>query len=431
MYITKDIPILFSADLLGTLFLILTVAMWIMDLVFSIEYMKHDRHKRRYYVFYVLTLVSMIGVCLAGNLITIYICYEFMTLMSLPLVLHEQTDEALKAGRKYFFYSLGGAFIGLAGFFFIYIYGTSLTFTPGGVLNFSKLAGRETAMLTVTLLVIIGFGSKAGMFPLHAWLPTAHPVAPSPASAFLSGNITKMGVLMIIRFVYYLVGPDFIRGTWVQYTWMVLALLTVFLGSMMAYTEKVMKKRFAYSTVSQVSYVLFGLSLLSETGFNGALLHVVFHSVIKDGLFLVAGAIIVYTGIKNVDQLRGIAKRMPTVIWCFTFFALALVGIPPASGFVSKWYLCLGALEGDIGAFRFVGPAVLLISALLTAGYLLPITINGFFPGNDFDYSSCKKCKVSPLMIVPLVILAVAAVGFGLFPDFIMNGISDITAGLF
>ena len=143
MYITKDIPILFSADLLGTLFLILTVAMWIMDLVFSIEYMKHDRHKRRYYVFYVLTLVSMIGVCLAGNLITIYICYEFMTLMSLPLVLHEQTDEALKAGRKYFFYSLGGAFIGLAGFFFIYIYGTSLTFTPGGVLDFSKLAALD------------------------------------------------------------------------------------------------------------------------------------------------------------------------------------------------------------------------------------------------------------------------------------------------
>ena len=205
-----------------------------------------------------------------------------------------------------------------------------------------------------------------------------------------------------------------------------LALLTVFLGSMMAYNEKVMKKRFAYSTVSQVSYVLFGLSLLSATGMKGALLHVIFHSVIKDGLFLVAGAIIVYTGIKNVDGLKGIAKRMPCVIWCFTLYALALIGIPPASGFVSKWFMCLGALEGEIGVFRFLGPAVLLISALLTAGYLLPITINGFFPGSDFDYSKCEKCKVSPLMLVPLIILAVAAVGFGLFPDLITNAIDAI-----
>jgi len=144
----------------------------------------------------------------------------------------------------------------------------------------------------------------------------------------------------------------------------------------------------------------------------------------------VAGAIIVYTGIKNVDELRGIAKRMPTVIWCYTFFALALVGIPPASGFVSKWFLCLGAIEGDFGVVRFLGPAILLISALLTAGYLLPITINGFFPGNDFDYSTCKKCKVSPLMIVPLVILAIAAVLFGIFPDFIKSGIEAVMGGI-
>ena len=168
-----------------------------------------------------------------------------------------------------------------------------------------------------------------------------------------------------------------------------------------------MKKRFAYSTVSQVSYVLFGLSLLNVTGFTGAMMHVIFHSVIKDGLFLVAGAIIVHTGIKNVDELRGIGKKMPAVIWCYTFFALALVGIPPASGFVSKWYLCLGALEGDVGALRFIGPAVLLISALFTAGYLLPITIHGFFPGNDFDYSKCN------------------------IPDVVKNGIEAITGGLF
>ena len=291
-------------------------------------------------------------------------------------------------------------------------------------------AGDKNMLLVFVFLALVGFGCKAGLFPLQDWLPTAHPVAPSPASAVLSGVITKSGVFVIIRLVFFSIGADFIRGTWVQYAWMGLALLTVFLGSMMAYNEKVMKKRFAYSTVSQVSYVLFGLSILSATGMKGALLHVIFHSVIKDGLFLVAGAIIVYTGIKNVDGLKGIAKRMPTVIWCFTLYALALIGIPPASGFVSKWFLCLGALEGEIGVFRFLGPAILLISALLTAGYLLPITIGGFFPGNDFDYGKCEKCKVSPLMTVPLIILAVAAIGFGLFPDFITAAIDSIAAGL-
>ncbi|MBR6486015.1 MAG: proton-conducting membrane transporter, partial [Lachnospiraceae bacterium] len=173
MYITKDIPILFRADALGLLFLTLTAFMWVMDLIFSIEYMKDQAHKRRYYFFYALTLVSMLGVCLAGNLITMYVCYEFMSLVSLPLVLHEQDPEAIAAGRKYIFYSIGGAFLGLSGFFFIYTYGTTLTFTPGGVLDPELLAGHEGAMLLVTMLVIIGFGSKAGMFPLHAWLPTA------------------------------------------------------------------------------------------------------------------------------------------------------------------------------------------------------------------------------------------------------------------
>lgn len=428
--LTENASFALRSDALTRFFAVLMSIMWTLVGFYAFDYMKHEEHERRFFGFYLIVMGVLSGIYMSANLITLYLFYEMMTLTSLPLVLHSLTPEAISAGKKYLFYSVGGAFLSLVAIFYIYTNCDVSDFVSGGFIG-NVAEGDKGMLLVFVFLAIIGFGCKAGLFPLQDWLPTAHPVAPSPASAVLSGLITKSGVFVLIRLIFFSIGPDFIRGTWVQYTWMVLALLTVFLGSMMAYTEKVMKKRFAYSTVSQVSYVLFGLSLLNETGFNGALLHVVFHSVIKDGLFLVAGAIIVYTGIKNVDQLRGIAKRMPTVIWCFTFFALALVGIPPASGFVSKWYLCLGALEGDIGAFRFVGPAVLLISALLTAGYLLPITINGFFPGNDFDYSSCKKCKVSPLMIVPLVILAVAAVGFGFFPDFIMNGISDITAGLF
>jgi len=423
--ITESASITLKCDPLTRFFAVLMSLMWTLVGFYAFDYMKHEESETRFFAFYLIVMGVLSGIYMSANLITLYLFYELMTLTSLPLVLHSLTKEAISAGKKYLFYSIGGAFLSLISIFYIYTKCNVSNFVPGGFIG-NVPAEDKNMLLVFIFLALIGFGCKAGLFPLQDWLPTAHPVAPSPASAVLSGVITKSGVFVIIRLVFYSIGPEFIKDTWVQYAWMGLALLTVFLGSMMAYNEKVMKKRFAYSTVSQVSYVLFGLSLLSATGMKGALLHVIFHSVIKDGLFLVAGAIIVYTGIKNVDGLKGIAKRMPCVIWCFTLYALALIGIPPASGFVSKWFLCLGALEGEIGVFRFLGPAVLLISALLTAGYLLPITINGFFPGSDFDYSKCEKCKVSPLMLVPLIILAVAAVGFGLFPDLITNAIDAI-----
>ena len=423
--ITENASITLKADGLTRFFAVLMSIMWTIVGFYAFDYMKHEEHERRFFGFYLIVMGVLSGIYMSANLITLYLFYELMTLTSLPLVLHSLTKEAISAGKKYLFYSVGGAFLSLISIFYIYTKCNIGNFTAGGFIG--AVPEQDKGMLLVfVFLAIIGFGCKAGLFPLQDWLPTAHPVAPSPASAVLSGIITKSGVFVLIRLIYFSIGPDLIRDTWVQYAWMGLSLLTVFLGSMMAYTEKVMKKRFAYSTVSQVSYVLFGLSLLNAEGFTGALLHVVFHSVIKDGLFLVAGAIIIYTGIKNVDGLKGIAKRMPTVIWCFTFFALALVGIPPASGFVSKWHLCLGALEGDFGVIRFLGPAILLISALLTAGYLLPITIKGFFPGNDFDHASCKKCKVSPFMTVPLILLAVAAVLFGIFPDLLKGGIEAV-----
>jgi len=428
--ITENASITLRCDGLTRFFAVLMNIVWTIVGFYAFDYMKHEENESRFFAFYLIVMGVLSGIYMSANLLTVYLFYELMTLTSLPLVLHSLTKEAISAGKKYLFYSIGGAFLSLVSIFYIYVKCDVADFMAGGFLG-NIPAGDRNMLLVFVFLAIIGFGCKAGLFPLQDWLPTAHPVAPSPASAVLSGIITKSGVFVLIRLIYYSIGTDFLKGTWVQYAFMGLALFTVFLGSMMAYTEKVMKKRFAYSTVSQVSYVLFGLALMNETGFNGALLHVVFHSVIKDGLFLVAGAIIVYTGIKNVDQLKGIAKRMPTVIWCFTFFALALVGIPPASGFVSKWYLCLGSLQADIGALRYIGPAVLLISALLTAGYLLPITVNGFFPGNDFDYKECKRCKVSPLMIVPLVILAAAAVLFGIFPGIVESGIEAVTGSLF
>lgn len=422
----KNLDLYFRVDSLGSLFTVVVDAVWVISGLFAFEYMKHETEEQRFFGFYVMVFGILHGLTFAGNMVTFYLFYELMTLLSVPLILHSRASDAIKGGLKYLFYSLFGAYLVLFGLFFLNRYASSLAFLPGGNLNMEAVAGNEGLMLAVAFSMILGFSVKAGMFPLHAWLPTAHPVAPAPASAVMSGIIVKMGVLGMIRVVYYLVGADFLRGTWVQTAWMTLSLLTVFMGSMLAYREKLMKKRLAYSTVSQASYILFGLSLLQPQAMTGALLHVVFHAVIKSCLFLSAGAIIYKTHKTRVEELSGIGKEMPVSIWCYTLASAALIGIPPFSGFISKWHLALGALNSGAGVFSWLGPVVLLVSALLTAGYLLPITVSGFLPGADFDYQSLKKAEPNLTMLVPLLILGLLALALGVFPGPLTDFISRI-----
>ena len=426
----KNLDIYFHVDTMGKLFAVVVNAVWVLAGVYAFEYMKHEQEETRFFGFYLVVHGTLNGLVFAGGMVTYYLFYELMSLLSVPLILHNRSKEAIKGGLKYLFYSLFGAYLVLFGIFFLNRFADSLAFLPGGTLDPAAVAGNEKLMLVVAFSMILGFSVKAGMFPLHAWLPTAHPVAPAPASAVMSGIIVKMGVLGMIRSVYYLVGADFIRGTWVQTVWMSLALLTVFMGSMLAYREKVMKKRLAYSTVSQASYILFGLSLLQPAAMTGALLHVVFHAVIKACLFLSAGTIIYKTHKTMVADLRGIGKEMPIAIWCYTFASAALIGIPPASGFISKWYLATGALASGIEVFSWLGPVVLLTSALLTAGYLLPITVNGFLPGADYDDSALEKEEPNLTMLIPLLILAALAVVLGLLPGSLTEYITGIVAGV-
>ena len=426
--IGKNMDIFFRVDNVSRVFAAVVTVVWIMSGFFAFEYMKHEKEEKRYFGFYLCVYGVLLALCFAGNLVTFYLFYEMMTLLSMPLVLHSRSKEAIKGGLKYLFYSLCGAYMVLFGIYFMNKYALTLDFTAGGTLDMAAAAGNEGILLVAIFSMILGFGVKAGMFPLHAWLPTAHPVAPAPASAALSGVIVKMGVLGMLRVVYYVVGADFIRGTWVQTTWLILTLITVFMGSMLAYREKVLKKRLAYSTVSQVSYILFGMALLIPEGMTGSMLHVVFHAVIKSCLFLCAGAIIYKTGRTRVDELKGIGKEMPVTIWCYTFAAAALIGIPPASGFISKWHLAVGALESQISVFSWLGPVVLLLSALLTAGYLLPITVNGFLPGADFDSKGLKKKEPVKTMLIPLMILAALAILLGVFPNPLTGYISEIVS---
>ena len=419
--LTKTLPVYFKLDTLGQYFSLLLTIVWILAGFFSFEYMKHEEKEKRYFGFYLIVFGILLGLDFSGNLITMYLFYELMTLTAMPLVLHTQTKEAVMAGLRYLFFSFAGAYMSLFGIYFICRYGTTIVFTSGGVIPAAVLQENRILFLIITMLMLIGFGVKAGMFPLHAWLPAAHPVAPGPASAVLSGIIVKSGVLAIIRVVYQMIGADFIRGTWVQTAWMSLTLITIFMGSMLAFREPVLKKRLAYSTVSQLSYILFGLSVLDAEAMTGALLHVTAHAFIKVALFLCAAAIIYQTGCKRVEDLKGVGKGMPITLWCYTIVSLGLIGIPPTSGFISKWSLAIGALESGIPVFSWLGPVVLLVSALLTAGYLLPITMQGFFPGEGYDASQFSKKEPSYWMLVPLLLLAAFTVLIGLIP----NGLTD------
>ena len=428
-HLTESIPVQLRLDGLSRFYLAMTAVMWALAGFYSFEYMNHEKEEHRFQAFFLITQGVLSGLTMAGNLVTLYMFYEAMTLMTLPLVLHSRTKEAIAAGIKYLVYSVFGASAALLGIFFLNRVCVSLSFVPGGNLKPEALSGTNGTLLAICFLMILGFGTKAGMFPLHGWLPTAHPEAPAPASAVLSGVITKMGVLGILRVVYYCVGASCLRGTWVQTAWMVLTLITVFMGSMLALREDIFKKRLAYSSVSQVSYVLFGLSTLTASGLVGALLHILFHSAIKITLFMTAGAVISKTGLTRVSELRGIGKRMPFVFVLFTVASLGLIGIPPTGGFVSKWYLAAGALDLP-SAFSIIGPATLLLSAILTAAYLLPVSINGFLPGQDFDSSRLTDASPSLRMTLPMLLLSLFVLLGGMFPSRIIDLLSSLAAAV-
>ena len=424
--LTPSVRLLLCNDGISRLFGVLVAFVWMVVGIYSFRYLKGTKKQEMFYGFYLIALGVLQGIGLAGNLVTFYLFYEWMTLMTVPFVFYNRTKESIRAARKYLFYSVAGASFALAGIFLLAGNAEGLHFAGGAL---SETANR-TEVLLAAVLLLIGFGTKAGMFPMHGWLPTAHPVAPAPASAVLSGVITKAGVLGIIRSLYYVIGMEYLAGTYVQTVFLTLALITVFMGSMLAYKEKVLKKRLAYSTVSQVSYVLFGLALFTPAGFAAALLHVVFHSVIKNALFLFAGTVIHQTGEERVEGLRGMGKDLPVTFWCFTFASLALVGIPPMSGFVSKWYLAKGAMDASVGAFSYVGPAVLLVSALLTAGYLLSITADGFFPGKNFVGPTPEPREGHVSMLIPCVIFAAAALLLGVFASPLVTFVTKLGTSL-
>ena len=410
LQLTDVLKISFRADEMSWIFAVMTTLVFLMAGIYSFGYMEHDEYKKRYAFFYLTLYVVLLGLDFSANLITMYLFYELMTLSSMPLILHDLKKESVSAAMKYLYYSIAGAFLALFGIFVLSQYAPSMDFVAGGHFVDGNIS-NQGLILAALCLMVLGFGAKAGLFPLHAWLPIAHPVAPAPASAVLSGVVVKSGVLAMIRTVFYVVGADVIRGSFVQTIWMVLTLLTIVMGSARAFHENVFKKRLAYSTVSQLSYVLFGLSTLHPIGIAGALLHVLFHGVAKSLLFMSAGSVIHQSGKMKVSELRGIGRQMPVTLGCFTLSSLSLVGIPPFAGFFSKWYLALGAISKG----QYILVAVLVASSLLNAVYFFRF-FEKIFMGEPVERIEKHPEETRELpwqMMLPLVICGIGILALG------------------
>ena len=437
-----NLNLYFHIDTISVFFLCPALTLYTLVCFYAFEYMLIEGREESFFAFYFLSFGAVLAACSAGNLITLYLCFEFATLSSMPMVLHERTPEAIAAALKYLFYSIGGALMGLLAVVVLSYYGGDAAndFIPGGFLNPEILSGHETLLRNIVFIGVIGFGAKAGFYPLHGWLPTAHPIAPAPASALLSGIIAKMGILAVLRLVFFSAGADLLRGSSIQALWICLSMLTIFMGSMMAWREKVMKKRLAYSSVSQIAYIMLGLSLLNENGLKGGLIQLFAHAASKGALFLCAGAFIYASGKRQVRELRGMGSDMPVIFQSFLVASLSLIGIPPMGGFVSKWHIALAALDNQdsVGVIlSILPPVILMLSALLTAGYLLPVVIDAFFvPEQDKQDKKTQEQmqaqtqnQPSLWMSVPIAILCAAALAVGLFGSVFTNQI-DMT-GLF
>lgn len=429
--LTGDLAIRFQIDGMSVVFAGLISALWPFATLYSFEYMTHEGHENIFFMFYTMTYGITLGIAFSSNLISLYMFYELLTLVTVPMVMHNLSTSARRAARKYLYYSIGGAAFAFIGLVFILIYGATNDFTLGGVLDMSKVVGKEPIIRFIYVLAFCGFGVKAAIFPFHGWLPTAS-VAPTPVTALLHAvAVVKSGAFAIIRITYFSFGIDFLRGSMAQYVVMALTLITILYGSSMAVKETHFKKRLAYSTISNLSYILFSVSIMTPLGLVGGLTHMVFHGIMKICAFFCAGAVLYQTHREYIYQLEGIGRKMPITFGCFTVASLALMGVPPLVGFSSKWNIATAAFESN-NPLAFAGVFILLCSSVLTAIYMMTIVVKAFFPQKSFSDHAIREIRdPNWYMKVPLCIFAIAIILFGSFSFIMVSIFESIAAGTF
>ena len=430
VHFVSNLSISFKIDGMTMVFAGLVAVLWPLATLYAFEYMEHEHHEKAFFLFYTMTYGVTLGIAFASDMVTMYFFYELLTLVTVPLVMHGLNRESVLAVRKYLYYSIGGAAFALMGMIFIIVYGTSCEFTLGGVMRSTALAEHGALLLWIYFFSFMGFGVKAAIFPLSSWLPQAG-VAPTPVTALLHAvAVVNAGAFAIIRLTYYSFGTDFLQGTWVQSACMVLAMFTIVYGCSRAVKETHIKRRLAWSTVSNLSYIVFGAVIMTPLGLVGALSHFVFHGFMKICSFLCAGAFMHQTGKAHVYHMDGMGKKMKIVFGCFTVSALGLMGVPGMAGFISKWNLTAAAVESG-NPLAYGGIVCLLLSALLTAIYMLNVVVRAYFPKTEPDLEMLEAAgDPGWKMCVPLLLCAVAVVGLGLFAEPLIEFFRAVALGL-
>lgn len=428
---TGNLSIGFKVDGMSMVFAGLISVLWPFATLYAFEYMTKEKHEKIFFTFYTMTYGVTLGISLAANLLTMYFFYELLTLVTVPLVMHTLTREAILASRKYLYYSLGGAAFAFIGLIFVIIYGSTTDFVLGGVLDLERIGERTNVLRLIYVIAFMGFGVKAAVCPFNSWLPDAG-VAPTPVTALLHAvAVVKSGAFAIIRLTYYSFGTEFLRGTWAQTVVMAMVMFTIVYGCSRAVKETHLKRRLAYSTISNLSYILFGVTIMTPLGMMGALTHLTFHAIMKISSFFCAGAIMHQTDRHYIHELDGLGYKMPCVFGVFTVSALALMGVPGLAGFVSKWNLAAAAVESG-NRIAYGGIGCLLISALLTAIYMLTIVVRAFFPGKDFDMAVLEGIKDPGWkMLLPLFMFTVMILVMGLYSAPVVEFFGNVAAGLY
>ena len=380
--LTEHLTIAFNVDGLSRIFAAIVASLWPLTTLYAFDYMHHEGGEQRFFGFFLIAYGIVLGIAFAGSMVTMYLFFELLTLATLPLVMHHMDAKARYAGLRYLIYSMTGAALGFVSVIFLSAYGSNDFFVLGGMLDPKHIVGNEALLQGIFTLSFFGFGVKAALFPGYAWLPAAA-VAPTPVTALLHAvAVVKAGIFACIRLVYYGYGTELLQGSFAQTLTMLAAVFTIAFGSIMALRTAHFKRRLAYSTISNLSYILFSITLMTDQSLRAAGLHMIYHAVIKITLFFGAGAVLVKTGKEYVSQLSGLASKMPLTFATFTFASLALMGIPPLPGFWSKW--AIGSAAVSVGTpLAYLGIATLMLSSLLTALYQMGVVIQGYYPTND------------------------------------------------
>ena len=409
----------FKVDGLGMLFALVASSLYIVTSIYSIGYMRglNEHGQTRFVSFFALAISATIGAAFSANLLTLYLFYEILSLATYPLVAHHQDETSKVSGRRYLTFILGTS-IGLVLPAMIYCYHVTgtLEFSTAGIFSGQLSKPQATVLL---LMFVFGF-AKAGIMPFHSWLPAAM-VAPTPVSALLHAvAVVKVGVFSIVRVMTGIFGVDLLADFNLGVVVMSIASVTILLGSCIALSQDELKRRLAYSTISQLSYIIFGVALLSPQGLLGGVIHIVMHAFGKITLFFCAGAIYVATGKKYISQMSGLGKKMPFTFTAFFIGALGVIGLPPAGGFYSKWNLILGTLEAQQTIFM----VVLLVSSFLNAFYFLPIVYKAFFGKSeeeDEDGAPVKIQEANLCLVIPLLISAIISIVLFFYPTVFIN----------